>query len=1333
MNILWALIFALLLLPDGSSGEVPRVALGGKYASTYYPLLDRLGVRRETLEPAQLREAAALRPFSLVLVSHLERWLTPEEEGGLRAYLEGGGKVFLELASFPSAELLPGEVIQGWSPDVRVDVPEHPLFERARGVGTPPHFRYGMWGAGILTSETETRRILARWFVPPGREYAGPRAEGFAREPAALVVVRVGKGELVYGGAAFAFAQGTRPLAEAILVYLLGEENLPLLGLEEAVRTPVEPAPCFPTPLAGRIREGGTAVGIFREPGFPRRGLPEAVTPEFLAQALRAGGQEVEFLRADDLADPARLNPQRVRALVLSYGEAVPAEALPNLKRYLAAGGGLVCPAGVPLSHPCLRRDGRWVEVAAPRSDSPNALSEGIAYLLFKHLLPLGKAYRAQKPPVRAVVLDAAQLPHLPAEWPLEGGQFGFILREEGAQSQVRPLVAALAADGDVVALPLMFAPRLSPYPAGRLIALGFAGKGHPWNPQAWPHAAAAVRDIVALALRRDDLVLTDVMSDQPLYRPGETVHLTAQVQSAQPGKIIVRLLLRERDSDRVVQRAEQQAVLSPPEPTEVAFVWQLPERPAWAYEAVVSAERGEGEVPPAVERTLFLVWNGEIAQRAPEFALGEDGVARLDGKPVWLSGFNLYTNDARGIGAFFDSERRLGKHPLPEVWDRDLSLLHLFGGNAIRQHYYERILNAAVLGGEGPDDWPVRVLDAVHLLLAYHRVVAFADPFTFSPVHYWRRRLGEGDPYTDEKWLGEEMAYYEALARHCAPFRNIAWELINEAEGYGRNAATSEERRRVAEVVARWARQAREKLAAGGFRFVGLGQTFATNSPLWNLRGNLRCLDWSNIHCYGALDARASRWCVPLGLNFGRPCLIGEAGMPNAGSSAAAFLGQWADYYDRLLHFALGERALGFTNFYLNNPLTGTDNPEWGLLRHDGTEKEIARLWKRWNFLLRHLPPEEYLPPTVGLFVSAEAALDDPRLLDRLAEPYLQLLEQGIPPLILSEYDLLESRSAASGVQTLEVLLVTPEQKQYVPAGFQTLARSVASGVQTPTDFAFAQKPARYVYPLRKRDGGLTVVLVGGTGEPGDLQFRGHRIDLRVPPKRCAVVDFLADGRPRLVEAYGEVTYDGQPLVRAPAELGYVLVADGESLVEGTATVWSDDPAAVQASCPPRHPLRELAGAMLLAAPELREAAEALRRALQERGLSVGAVRVTREASPFAAPALLLAPVGHPLAQRELARREGLGVTMEGIPTFHWGPARLQAPWTGAILTRWVNGRPLVLLTGLTPGAVNIALHKFSRLRRLSSYFTAPFAPEPPLSAGEVYRRGAEAIGQRG
>jgi len=546
MRIL-ALMFAIEIVMVVTASAQPLVLVSGKYAEPHASLLEELGARIQWTTLDQLAGGVGLEAARMVLLAHTERPIPEPAEKRLENFVRNGGILFLELTPFPTGKLAPPapyQFVADWAPDLELTKIDDPLF--AHVPAKQKVWRYGAWGSGIFV--VDEAFILARWIFPPERTFAQQPSEAFRKQPAAIAMWKLGKGHVIFVGAATALINSTRPLARALHIALLGEENLPIIQLTKHVEVPVK--------IAQSARGLTTqTVGVFREPKFPRIGLPDDVTPEFIASALQKRGISVTFLSASDLASPDKLNAQKINTLVLSYGPTVPLDALPNIKRFLAEGGGLVSPAGIPLSVPVKRsaEQGAWEAVITAQE-----ANTGVVMVLFRHMLPFAKAYKVRKQPKYCIVLRPDLLPNLPKLWHLSGGQWSVVPVVDGSQHLAEPILASISEDGDVLALPLIFAYRFRQYPCARIVALGFWGESHPWSRKAWKYAEAAIVDMIRLAMRRDYIAIRDLMSDQPCYLPNEKVTLTAELVCPVDTLAICKLLIRERESGKVEYRAER-------------------------------------------------------------------------------------------------------------------------------------------------------------------------------------------------------------------------------------------------------------------------------------------------------------------------------------------------------------------------------------------------------------------------------------------------------------------------------------------------------------------------------------------------------------------------------------------------------------------------------------------------------------------------------------------------------------------------------------------------------------------------------------------------------
>jgi GxGYxYP putative glycoside hydrolase C-terminal domain/GxGYxY sequence motif in domain of unknown function N-terminal len=103
-------------------------------------------------------------------------------------------------------------------------------------------------------------------------------------------------------------------------------------------------------------------VAVFVEKGFPTDGGTPSLPPFKMIEVLTAHGIEARALSAAELLDSTNFNAQRFTVLVMPYGNAFPAMAFNNLRKFHAAGGCLVM-NGVPFCHPCVKTNGEWKDL----------------------------------------------------------------------------------------------------------------------------------------------------------------------------------------------------------------------------------------------------------------------------------------------------------------------------------------------------------------------------------------------------------------------------------------------------------------------------------------------------------------------------------------------------------------------------------------------------------------------------------------------------------------------------------------------------------------------------------------------------------------------------------------------------------------------------------------------------------------------------------------------------------------------------------------------------------------------------------------------------------
>lgn len=100
-------------------------------------------------------------------------------------------------------------------------------------------------------------------------------------------------------------------------------------------------------------------IAILRD-SFPAK--DSFASPEKLAEILRqAQSDGVEFVTADQLADPKAFNSEKYWLAVLPYGSYFPVEARDNFLAYLRAGGDFLSTGGYAFDEPALKWKGQWL------------------------------------------------------------------------------------------------------------------------------------------------------------------------------------------------------------------------------------------------------------------------------------------------------------------------------------------------------------------------------------------------------------------------------------------------------------------------------------------------------------------------------------------------------------------------------------------------------------------------------------------------------------------------------------------------------------------------------------------------------------------------------------------------------------------------------------------------------------------------------------------------------------------------------------------------------------------------------------------------------------
>lgn len=128
-----------------------------------------------------------------------------------------------------------------------------------------------------------------------------------------------------------------------------GDAVLDIADLRFVLRAPVAITAAGPAEL----HPGARGTVAILEDRFPAH--PAHAQPRQLGQILQRAGYGVGYLKAEHLADPSILRPDRFRVLILPYGAYYPSGAEETIRGYLSGGGCLLTTGGYAFDTPCSR------------------------------------------------------------------------------------------------------------------------------------------------------------------------------------------------------------------------------------------------------------------------------------------------------------------------------------------------------------------------------------------------------------------------------------------------------------------------------------------------------------------------------------------------------------------------------------------------------------------------------------------------------------------------------------------------------------------------------------------------------------------------------------------------------------------------------------------------------------------------------------------------------------------------------------------------------------------------------------------------------------------
>lgn len=201
-----ALAGPLLAAPKPEGLSPLRIGVGGMYPCGLEGVAARLGLPRERIWLRELADPAVLRDYDVVLASSPSSSY-PGFVQAFKQFVEGGGRGLIEMWRLQDNTLLPTPIV-GLKGPTKIEITDaSTLITR----GYDPGSLFELYGLSTYTvaEGLPGETVIAR--------YEGPSAEHGDGKPA-LVLFKMGTGELLFAGPSLGFASSSRgPALERLL------------------------------------------------------------------------------------------------------------------------------------------------------------------------------------------------------------------------------------------------------------------------------------------------------------------------------------------------------------------------------------------------------------------------------------------------------------------------------------------------------------------------------------------------------------------------------------------------------------------------------------------------------------------------------------------------------------------------------------------------------------------------------------------------------------------------------------------------------------------------------------------------------------------------------------------------------------------------------------------------------------------------------------------------------------------------------------------------------------------------------------------------------------
>ena len=505
-------------------------------------------------------------------------------------------------------------------------------------------------------------------------------------------------------------------------------------------------------PLAAEEREADAAgrpprAALLRAAGFPTVDAP--AIPSAVLDAALAGLAVDTFTSVDALRNGLRAEDHAV--LVLPYGSAFPLAAWPEIRAFVAGGGGLVVLGGAPFHQPVLVEGTGW--------------RLGSRQPTFAHDLLIGPAE-----PVAATGL-AARLPEPSWTLPIAGARTVWELTLRLGTQRDLPAEGGAEAYRDAVARPLVHLvdgdglPRGCPLLEIDRLRGGEAGARWIFAPSDAALPASTVHAIVERALA--GAVELDARPVHASIEPGELAAIRVALRRPRPhpGEPVpagAQLVVREAGGREVHRATVELAGLPESRHGEAVLRPEPPFEPG-LYEVEVTTPGAPWQ--PQRAATGFWVRDAALLSAGPRLTVSRDWLRR-DGAVFPVVGTTYMASDVH---------RKFLFEPNPLVWDRDFALMARLGVGMVRTGLWTA-WSRAMLDPPAVDEGFLRALDAYVQSAARHGVLVNFNFFAFLPPSF-----GGTNPYLDPRALAGQRDLLTLVARRFRGVGWVHWDLINE------------------------------------------------------------------------------------------------------------------------------------------------------------------------------------------------------------------------------------------------------------------------------------------------------------------------------------------------------------------------------------------------------------------------------------------------------------------------------------------------------------------------------------------------------------------------